>query len=106
LADVTDNPGAQANTVILGTTEFAADTALWITGTDGDQTVGLPIVAGSGQTRSQVTGRFQLFSQRTLEVQHRCANTQVIDGFGSDGAFYETNNIFTIVKMWQVRDDI
>jgi hypothetical protein len=98
LADVTDNPGHQGDTVILGTTEFAADTSLWETGTDGSG-------AGQSQTRSITTGRFTLSSQRTLEIQHRCTKTQSTDGLGSDGAFYETNNVFTIVKMWQIRDD-
>lgn len=100
LADVTDDPGAQGDTVILGTTEFAADTALWMDSTNNPM-----VVASSGQTRSHVTGRFTLSGQRTLEIQHRCSNTQTIDGFGSDGAFYETNNVYTIVKMWQVRND-
>lgn len=100
LADVTDNPGAQGETVILGTSEFAADTALWQDSVPASMTV-----ASSSQTRSIVTGRFTLFSQRTLEVQHRCARTQTNDGFGSDAGFYETNNVFTIVKMWQLRDD-
>ena len=100
LADVTDNPGAAGDTVILGTAEFAADTALW-----QDSVGGAMDVASSGQTRSAVTGRFQLSSQRTLEIQHRCAITQTTDGFGSDGAFYETNNVYTIVKMWRVRAD-
>jgi hypothetical protein len=106
LADVTDNPGQQGDTVILGTSEFAADTSIWETGTDGTQAAPLPIVnAATSQTRSIVTGRFTLSSQRTLEIQHRCTKTQTTDGLGSDGAFYETFNVFTVVKMWQVRDD-
>jgi len=99
LADVTDNPGAQADTVILGTSEFAPDTALWQDSVPAGMTV-----AASAQTRSIVTGRFSLSSQRTLEIQHRCARTQTLDGFGSDAGFYEVNNVFTIVKMWKLRD--
>jgi hypothetical protein len=106
LADVTDDPGNQADTVILGTTEFAPDTELWETGTDLEQSTPLPVVASAAQTRSFVTGQFALSAQRTLEIQHLAARTQDIDGFGSDGAFYEVNNVFTIVKMWQVREDI
>ncbi len=100
LADVTDNAGAQGATVVLGTTEFSADTSLWRDSVNAAMTV-----ASTGQTRSHITGKFQLTGQRTLEVQHRCSNTQTTDGFGSDGAFYETNNVFTVVKMWLVRDD-
>jgi len=100
LADVTDNPGPQGATVIMGTSEFAADTNYW-----RDSNFYPMGIASSSQTRSHVTGKFELSSQRTLEVQHRCANTQIVDGFGSDGNFYDTNNIYTVVKMWQVRDD-
>ena len=100
LADVTDNPGAQGETVIMGTSEFAADTNIW-----RDSNFYPMGIASSSQTRSHVTGKFELSSQRTLEVQHRCANTQIVDGFGSDGNFYDTSNVYTIVKMWQVRSD-
>jgi hypothetical protein len=100
LADVTDNPGATGDTVILGTSEFAADASLWRDFEDRAM-----LIAAASQTRSVVTGRFTLTSQRVLEIQHRCAKTQPIDGLGSDGAFYETNNVFTIVKMWHIRDD-
>jgi hypothetical protein len=100
LADVTDDPGAAGSTVILGTSEFSADTFLW-----RDSSFYPMQIASSGQTRSHVTGQFSLTAQRTLEVQHQCSNTQTTDGFGSDGAFYQTNNVFTIVKMWQVREE-
>jgi hypothetical protein len=100
LADVTDDPGDSAPTVVLGTSEFAADTELW---RDFEDRVML--VASASQTRSFVTGRFQLSGTRTLEVQHRCSNTQTTDGFGSDGLFYGTNNVYTVVKMWLIRDD-
>lgn len=100
LADVTDNPGATGATVVLGTTEFAADTALWRDSANGSMTI-----ASSSQTRSNVTGKFQLSAQRVLEIQHRCTNTQATNGFGSDGGFYETNNVYTTAKFWLVRDD-
>lgn len=100
LADVTDNPGPAGETVVMGTSEFAADTLLW-----RDSEFYPMKIASSSQTRSHVTGKFQLTSQRTLEVQHQCSNTQLIDGLGSDGDFYESNNVYTVVKMWQLRDD-
>jgi hypothetical protein len=100
LADVTDNPGLFGSTVILGTTEFAADTEIWRDSADGAM-----LIAGAGQTRSKICGRFELSRSTVLEIQHRVANTQTGDGFGSDGAFYLTDNVFTTVKMWQVRDD-
>lgn len=100
LADVTDNPGATGDTVVLGTSEFSADTALW-----QDSTANPMTVASASQTRSHITGKFQLSKQSTLEVQHRCSNTQTTDGFGSAGSFYAVSNVYTIVKMWQLRDD-
>lgn len=99
LADVTDNPGQAGSTVVLGTSEFSADTAIW---RDSDNLA--MIIAAASQTRSIITGRFELTSQRTLEIQHRCSNTQETDGFGSDANFYDTNNVFTILKMWQIRE--
>lgn len=101
LADVTDNPGAAGATVMTGTVEFAADTSTWVTSGDA-QTV---TNAATSQTRSIVTGRFQLTSQRVLEIQHRCTLTQTSEGFGIDGNFYESNNVFTVVKMWKIRDE-
>ncbi len=100
LADVTDSAGQFGLTVVLGTSEFAADTALW-----RDSVPAVMAVASSGQTRSQVEGRFTVKRSTTLEIQHRCSNTQATDGFGSDGGFYVTNNVFTVLKLWQVRDD-
>jgi hypothetical protein len=86
LADVTDNPGNAGATVVLGTTEFAANAD-----------------AGS-QTTSKVTGRFTITRSTTLEVQHKCKTTRGPDGFGYPGNFYQTNNYFTSVKMWQVEE--
>jgi hypothetical protein len=103
LADVTDNPGQAGSTVVLGTSEFSADTAIWRTG-DGTHAAEAMTIASASQTRSIITGRFELTAQRTLEIQHRCSNTQPTDGFGSDANFYDTNNVFTVMKMWQIRD--
>ena len=106
LADVTDNSGSLADTVMSGTTEYAADHATWETSTDADQTAALTIPTGSAsQTRSTISGRFQLSSQRVLEIQHRCTDTQTSTGFGNDGNFYESNNVYTVVKMWKIRDE-
>lgn len=88
LADVTDNPGDLADVLVLGTSEFALDES-----------------PARAQTRSKVTGRFQLTGTRVLEIQHRCASTTPIDGFGSAADFYQTDNIYTTVKMWRIRDD-
>lgn len=89
LADVTDNPGDTADTVVLGSVETAPSARI-----KEDKGV---------QTRSKVTGRFTLTDQRTLEIQHRCQHTKMDNGFGIDGNFYETNNVFTVVKMWQLK---
>lgn len=88
LADVTDNPGGQGTTLIQGTAEY----------TEREEGAG-------SQTRSFVTGKFQIRSSRTLEIQHQAGRSRQNDGFGTDGGFYESKNIFTVVKMWQVRDD-
>lgn len=103
LADVTDEPGTYADTVVLGTTEYAPDSSKWRID-DGGVSEALT-VHSSAQTRSVITGKFQLTRVTTLEIQHRCAATQSTDGFGSDGGFYITDNVFTVVKMWQIRDD-
>ena len=94
LADVTDAPGAGGSTVLLGTMEFS--------GTPTRHTL---FYLGS-QTRSEVSGRFQVTAQRTLEVQHRCLQTRTDDGFGIAGNFYESTNIFTVAKMWKVREGL
>ncbi len=100
LADVTDNPGSTGSTVVLGTSEFAADNNIW------EYTSGnLIFLSSATQSRSIISGKFQLTSQRTLEIQHQCASSQTNNGFGSDGAFYITPNIYTTVKMWRIRDD-
>jgi len=105
LADVTDSPGTYAETVVLGTTEFSADSSLWRIDDAGGGASEALTVHSASQTRSEITGKFQLTRVTTLEIQHRCANTQSTDGLGSDGGFYVTDNIFTVVKMWQIRDD-
>jgi hypothetical protein len=101
LADVTDDPGAQGSTVVLGTSEFAADSNIW---RESGGSLEFD-VHSSSVTRSQVYGKFQLTSSRTLEIQHRCRTTQADTGFGGDGDFYEAPNIYTTLRMWQVRDD-
>jgi len=97
LADVTDFANFDAPTVVLGTSEFSPDTSGW-TG-----------VAGTGpsmsQTRSMISGRFQLTRSTTLEIHHICKNTQANDGLGSDAGFYVTDNLYTTVRIWQVRSD-
>ena len=100
LADVTDNPGATGSTVILGTSEFAADANIW-----EDSTGSALDIFSSSVTRSNVYGKFQLTSSRTLEIQHRCRTTQINTGFGGDGDFYEAPNIYTTLRMWRIRDD-
>ena len=84
LADVTESsPGEE---VLAGSAEYA-------------------FYAEAAQSRSFVSGEFQLRSEKTLEVQHQCRTTQETYGFGRAGGFYPTDNVYTIVKMWLVRDD-
>lgn len=104
LADVTDSPGTYGETVVLGTSEFSSDSSLWRINDNPDGSEALT-VHSAPQTRSHLVGKFQLTRSTTLEIQHRCARTQTGDGLGSAGAFYATDNIYTEVRMWQVRDD-
>lgn len=100
LADVTDAAGSFGDTVIGGTSEFAADAAKWRDSTNTQMDI-----ATASQTRSHVTGRFTVTRSTTLELQHRCAATQANDGFGSASGFSPFYQTYSIVKMWQVRDD-
>jgi len=104
LADVTDSPGTYGETVVLGTSEFSSDSQSWRVDDNPTGSEALSIHSAP-QTRSHITGKFQLTRSTTLEVQHRCAITQTVDGLGSAGRFYDTDNIYTEVRMWQVRDD-
>jgi len=103
LADTTDESGGSAPTVVLGTSEYAADSATW-TADDGGAGHTHLISGSASQTRSIIRGRFELQSQRTLEIQHRCTSSQTTDGFGSAGLFYETSNVYTQVQMWLLKD--
>lgn len=87
LADVTNFADFDAPTVVLGTSEFSPNTSTM------------------SQTRSMIAGRFELTRSTSLEIHHLCAATQANDGFGSDAGFYVTDNLFTAVRIWQVRSD-
>lgn len=100
LADVTDTAGSFGVSVIDGTSEFAADAAQWRDSAEEQMTI-----AASSQSRSFVTGRFTVTRSTTLELQHRCAVTQDDDGLGSASGFSPFYQTYSIVKMWQVRDD-
>ena len=99
LADVTDSAGPDGLTLFEGTSEFAADTNTW----RDSFFYAVMAVATSGQTRSRLAGQFTATRpSTTIELQHICEVTQLTDGFGSAGDFYTTNNIFSVLKMWQV----
>jgi len=104
LADTTDASGGSAATVVLGTSEYAADYTTW-TADDGGAGHTHLISGTASQSRSLVRGRFELLSQRTLEIQHRCTSTQTTNGFGSAAGFYETSNVYTQVQMWLLKDN-
>lgn len=97
LADVTDFENFSAEVVVLGTSEYSPDTSGWTN------------VGGTGptmaQTRSHISGRFQLTRSTRLEIQHLCRSTQNNDGLGSDSSFYLTDNLYTHVRVWQIRSD-
>jgi hypothetical protein len=94
LADVTSSPSATAPTVVLGTTEFCPNAPS--TAPVGDE---------SSQTRSKVTGRFQLAQSAKLELQHLTEHQSNFDGFGAGAGFYTVDNVYSTVRIWQLRDD-
>ena len=84
LADVTDNSGAQGITIVQGTVEHS--------GAEFYPT----------QTRSIIEGRFVVTRPTTMEIQHYCETTRGTDGFGARTNFYNTDEVYTDVKMWQI----
>jgi hypothetical protein len=84
LADATDAAGDSATTLVLGTSEDSN-------------------AAHATQTRSFVTGKFTVSRSTTLEVQHQCTTQQTTNGFGVDNGFAGVNSVYTIVKIWQVK---
>lgn len=102
LADVTDASGEFGSTVILGTAEYSPNTDDWLDSIAGN------IAATSAQTRSKIEGRFEVTRPTTLEIQHRAAAQSQADttrGFGIAGNFYLTDNVYTVVKMWTIKDN-
>lgn len=93
LADVTSATSNTAPTVVLGTSEWTL------------RVNGIPVGEESVQTRSFVQGRFSLPSARRLELQHRLQNTDLTEGFGAGAGFYTIDNVYSIVRIWQLRED-
>ena len=93
LADITESSSNDAPTVVLGTSE-------WTLHVDGT-----PAGEESVQTRSAVVGRFTLPSSSKLELQHRIQNTDLIEGFGAGAGFYTVDNVYSVVRVWQIRSD-
>jgi hypothetical protein len=93
LADITSFPSNTAPTVVLGTAE-------WTMHVDG-----IPAGEESVQTRSHVVGRFTLTGSRKLELQHRLQYTDTVEGFGAGSGFYTVDNVYSVVRIWQIRDD-
>ncbi len=56
---------------------------------------------GSSQTRSFVTGRFTIASQKTFEIQHRVAYSQGNRGLGWP-CNYSVIEIYSDVKIWKL----
>lgn len=67
-----------AATLLLGSVEYARD-------------------GYRHQTRSFIVGRFTLAAENTLEVQHRCGNSETNVGFGYP--FGRTNEVYTLVEI-------
>jgi hypothetical protein len=104
LADTTDVEPFYGfgETVFLGSTELASNTAAWL-----DGTLPTPLAmttATSAQTASVLAGRFEVNRETKLEIQHRCTTSKDTNGFGVGGVFDDINNLYTTVGLWQLRD--
>jgi hypothetical protein len=53
------------------------------------------------QTRSFLSGRFTIASQKTFELQHRSEQTQTTDGFGYPSNF-SVVEVYADVQIWKV----
>lgn len=58
---------------------------------------------GATMNHSIIVGRFTLGVASALEVQHRCANTKVVNGFGypTPGGWGEVE-VYTVARFWKV----
>jgi hypothetical protein len=56
---------------------------------------------GYVNTNSLIKGRFTIASQKTFEIQHRCATTLAGEGFGT-GCSFSVIEVFTDVQIWKV----
>jgi len=60
---------------------------------------------GSGatsQTRSLITGQFEIASAKAFEIQHRCETTKNIYGFGIASNWDSLVEVYTVVDLWKV----
>jgi hypothetical protein len=66
--------------------------------------VGTSEYTGTGNTnytKSHITGRFTIATQKVFEVQHRCTTTKNTDGFGNANNFGEVE-VYTVARFWKV----
>lgn len=54
----------------------------------------------SALDRSLVSGRFRLFDQKTLAVQHQCQTTKTVDGFGPASGWGV--EVYAIAEFWRI----
>lgn len=78
LQNITDG-----STTLIGTSCFNAN------GDNGD------VVA------SEISGRFTIASSKVFEVQHRCATTVAVYGFGVDSN-HGLSEVYTTVELWKI----
>jgi len=76
-----------AATLLTGTSEFIGD--------DGGD------AATHNMNRSIVVGKFTIAAAQALEVQHYCASTRAVDGFGYACTF-GVDEVYTIAEFWKV----
>ena len=79
LTNVTDS-----SDTLIGTNDYAGSTN-----------------TGYVNTNSLIKGRFTIASQKTFEIQHRCATTLAGEGFGT-GTSFGVVEVFTDVQIWKV----
>lgn len=50
-------------------------------------------------TRSLIYGRFTILAQKTFEIQYQCTTSEAGNGLGISNPW--TDNIYTVVELWQ-----
>jgi hypothetical protein len=70
-----------------------------------DTLIGTSMYSGDNtetSTTSFVIGRFTIAAQKTFELQHRCATTKDLNGFGVPSTWSGEVEVYADVQIWKV----